>query len=99
MGGYVMIPLMVTLTIKSLKIKWVFISYFITFLLVLIYPVFQNMANVYYGPIDGPADCVVGYDSVGIYPRNFAIHVTLAIQFLFNYGFLNAYFIKKEKAA
>jgi hypothetical protein len=100
-GGYVFVPLVVAVFFRVLKIKWVFISYFITTLLIYVYIDFQ--AEILYSlappePTMAPQKQVCGTGTYMLWLGSLVcfLPATLMIQLLFNYLFTHAFFIKKR---
>jgi hypothetical protein len=101
-GGYLLIPFLVALFFRLLKIKWVFISYLITSLLIYFFIDFQLEMLYYFAP---PAEtmppqrqvCGTGAYMMWVGSLVCFLPATLMIQLLFNYLLTNAFFIKKAE--
>lgn len=100
LGGYIIVPLAVALFFRLLKVQWVFISYFITAIVIYFYPYFQFEMEYYLATPQEAFDmqsrrCGTGQSMMWLANLVCFLPATLMIQLLFNYLFTRAFFIKK----
>jgi len=95
-GGYLIVPFILSLLFRILKINWVFITYFLYSIFVFYYPLLQIQVENFYNPELKNMKCGTGSAILNLANNICGIAIALMFQVFFNYLFNNTFFFRKK---